>query len=65
MTSAILRRCLGEDTGWIRPYLSEVANDDWSGLLYSEVRVLPLQFKLGSFLHGGFPAFSRLARSLL
>ncbi len=57
MTSAILRRCLGEDTGWIRPYLSEVANDDWSGLMYSEVRVLPLYnlslvlFYMEGFLH--------------
>lgn len=52
MTSAILRRCLGEDTGWIRFRLSEVANDDWSGLMDSEVRVLPLHFTFGSLLCG-------------
>lgn len=57
MTSAILRRCLGEDTGWIRFRLSEVANDDWYGLMYSEVRVLPLYnlslvlFYMEGFLH--------------
>lgn len=35
MTSAILRRRLGEDTRWIRFRLSEVANDDRSGLMDS------------------------------
>lgn len=52
MPSAIPRRRLGEDTRWIRFRLSEVANDDWSGLMYSEVRILPLQFKLGSLFYG-------------
>lgn len=52
MTSVILRRCLGEDIRWVWSHLSEVANDDRSGLMYSEVRVLPLHFTFGSLLCG-------------